>query len=63
MNDFIQNLNFFVLLKKLNLTKILYIFGNFERTENADHILEIGGLGLFCDYRFINHTCIFVKLD
>ena len=38
-------------------------FYNFERTKKADHTLELAGLGLLYDYRFINHICIFVKLD
>ena len=28
------------------------ISGNYERTDTADHILEMAGLGLFCDYFF-----------
>ena len=38
-------------------TKTLYISGNFERTKNADHFLEMAGLGQFRDYRFIIHIC------
>ena len=36
------------------------ISGNFKCSKKADHILEMAGLGLFCDYRFINHI---LKLD
>ena len=34
----------------------------FERTKKADHIFEIAGPGLFCDYRLIQ-LIILVKLD
>ena len=35
----------------------------FERTKNADHILEMAGLGLVFDYRLFNHIFIIVKID
>jgi len=25
--------------------------------KKPDHILEMAGLGILCDYRFINHIC------
>ena len=33
-----------------NLNEILYMSGNIESTKKADHILEMGGQGKFCDY-------------
>ena len=43
----------------LQLIRRFYISfsGNFKRTIKADHILEIAGLELFCDYRF-NRSCL-----
>jgi len=32
-----------------------YVSYNFKRTINADHVLKLPGLGLFCYYRFIYH--------
>ena len=32
------------------MNQTLYISGNIESTKNADHILEMAGLGEFCDY-------------
>ena len=33
-----------------NLNEILHISGNIENTKKADHILEMAGLGEFCEY-------------
>ena len=32
-----------------NMNKIYHIFGIIESSKNADHILEILGIGVFCD--------------
>ena len=39
-----------------NLNEILDILGYIESTKKADHILEITGLGVFCNYYLLNFT-------
>jgi len=37
--------------------------GNFKCSTEADHILEMAGIGLSCVYRFINHICKIILLS
>ena len=39
------------------MNQTLYISGNIESTKNADHFLEMPGLGKLWDNCFKNHTC------
>ena len=41
----------------IKTTLHICISSNFECSKQADHIWEMAGLGLFCDYFFTNHIC------
>ena len=48
-----------ILLKKnflQNLNEILHNSGNIKSSKKADHILEMSGLGVFCDNYLLNFT-------
>ena len=42
------------------MNEILNISGNIDKTQKADHILEMAGLGEFCGYCIKNHR---LKVD
>ena len=56
MKNFVQISTILLLFNKIEIWTKLFISGNIESTNNADHFLEMPGLGELCDNCFKNHT-------